>query len=222
MPYRLLTILVPLALASTVQAGPWLREEGTTFSAVSASTTYYLDTSSQTYLEYGLTQETTLVGDLNMTRQRYSDESGHATVSLRRALSKPDATSKLAYELGVGVGWAGSEALPHLRTGLSWGRGIKWREKSGWATVEAAVIWGLNDAQNMTKLDTTAGINFTDVTAGMIQLYTTEMDGKIFAIIAPSLVFTPRDSKFRIQIGMEGEIGNLDNTALKLGLWREF
>lgn len=222
MPYWFLIIFITFAFATTAQAGPWLREKGTTFSAVSVATTYYLDTSSQTYIEYGLTDKTTLVGDLSMIRLRYAPQSGYATVSVRRAFSKPDATSKLAYEIGVGAGWIGSMTLPHLRTGLSWGRGIKWGDTSGWTTVEASAIWDLTYAQHIAKLDMTLGMNFTDVTKGMIQLYTAEIAGETVATIAPSLVFTPRERKFSIQVGAESQIGNMRNSALKLGLWREF
>lgn len=208
--------------ASSAQAGPWLREKGSTFTAASVAMTYYLDTSSQTYLEYGLTDATTLVGDLSVIRLHNAPESGYATLSIRRALSKPDATSKWAYELGVGVGWIGAETLPHLRTGLSWGRGMEWGDKSGWATIEASAVWDLTYARHIAKIDMTLGIQVTEVTAGMIQLYTAHMFDDTVATIAPSVIFSPKESKFRIQIGTESQLGNLENTAVKLGLWREF
>ena len=219
---HLLIIFITFALVSTAHAGPWLREKGTTFTAVSVATAYYLDTSNQTYLEYGLTDKTTLVGDLSMIHLRNTPQSGYAKVSVRRALSKPDAASKLAYEIGVGVGWIGEYTLPHLRTGLSWGRGIKWGERSGWATVEASAIWDLTHSNHIAKLDMTLGMKFTDVTKGMFQLYAAEIAGEAIATIAPSLVFTPKERKFSIQVGAEAQIGNMQNSALKLGLWREF
>ena len=154
--------------------------------------TYYLDTSSQTYLEYGLTDATTLVGDLSMIRLHNAPESGYATLSIRRALSKPNATSKWAYELGIGVGWIGAQTLPHLRTSLSWGRGMEWGDKSGWATVEASAVWDLTYAQHIAKIDMTLGIQITEVTAGMIQLYTAHMFDENVATIAPPVIFGPK------------------------------
>lgn len=222
MLHCLLITLVTLAIASTADAGPWLREKGTTFSAVSVATTYYLDTSSQTYIEYGLTDKTTLIGDLNMVRLRYGPQSGAATVSIRRALSKPDAATKLAYELGVGVGWIGDYTLPHLRAGMSWGRGIKWGDTSGWTTVEASTMRELTYGEHIHKLDLTVGLNFTEVTKGMFQVYAAEIFGQAVATIAPSLVFSPPERKFSIQIGAETQIGDTHNSALKIGLWREF
>lgn len=219
---RLVLIMCAILFAQSAVAGPWLREKGSGFMAASFASTYYLDTASQTYLEYGLTDTTTLIADVGYLRPRYALGGGYATLSMRRALGSPDAKSKWAYELGVGVGWLGSETLPHLRTALSWGRGMNWGDKSGWATVEAAVIWDLMHEQHVTKIDTTLGMNFTDVTAGMLQIYTAHLEGGSIATFAPSLIFSPKKSKFRLQLGAESEVGNPGNSAIKLGLWREF
>ncbi|MCX7567850.1 hypothetical protein OS189_16010 [Sulfitobacter sp. F26169L] len=181
-----------------------------------------MDTASQSYLEHGLTDKTTIVANIGMARLRHSPSGGYATFSMRRALSAPDATSKWAYEVGVGAGWLGDEVLPHLHTGLSWGRGVTWGKKSGWATIEAAVIWDLTDALHLGKVDATFGINFTDVTAGMLQIYTAHTSEQHIATFAPSVIFSSKVSKFKIQIGTESQIGNLGNSAIKLGLWREF
>jgi hypothetical protein len=220
-PYRFLIVLFLIAVAQTGHAGPWLRDKGKTFSATSFSSTYYLETSSQTYLEYGLTEATTLVGNFGTSRLHYSPHTGYATASIRRALSAPEAPSKWAYELGIGMAWSGDDRERHLRTGLTWGMGNKWRDKSGWITVEAVALWDMTNARHLAKLDTTVGLNFTDVTAGMLQLYTAYADHGS-ATLAPSLVFTPAKSKFRIQVGAESKIGEFDNSALKIGLWREF
>jgi hypothetical protein len=220
--HRLIISLACLGLAQTATAGPWLREKGSTFTAVSFATTYYLETASQTYLEYGLSKKTTLVADIGLTRLNSSPDGGYVTLSFRRALSAPDAKNKWAYEMGAGVGWLGDETLPHLRTGLSWGHGTTWGKKSGWMTVEGAINWGLTNELHVAKLDTTVGVNFTKVTSGMLQLYTAHIAGNSIATIAPSIVIAPKSNKFRIQLGSESQIGNLGNSALKIGLWREF
>ena len=72
------------------------------------------------------------------------------------------------------------------------------------------------------KLDMTLGMNFTEVTKGMLQIYAADISGSAAATIAPSIVFSPKKKKFSVQIGTESQIGNFDNSALKLGLWREF
>lgn len=222
MLHRLIPIFIIALIGTMTQAGPWLREQGSAFMEVSFASTYTLDTASQTYLEYGLSDKTTVIADIGMFRPRNALHGGIATFSLRRALSAPDARSKWAYELGAGVGWLGDEILPHFRTGVSWGRGTSWAETSGWMTVEAAVIWDLTYAQHVSKVDATLGVNFTDITTGMLQLYTAHVDGTTIATLAPSLVFKPEKGKFRVKLGGEAEIGNWDNSALKIGLWRDF
>ncbi|KIN74905.1 hypothetical protein [Sulfitobacter guttiformis] len=219
---RLLPALLLIILAGSSKAGPWLREKGSSFTASSISATYFLDTSSQTYLEYGLTDKTTLIADISMLRLRFAPESGYAIFSLRRALSTPDATSKWAYEAGIGAGWIGVQTLPIARAGLSWGRGIKLGEKSGWATIEASLVWDVTFGEHIAKLDTTVGLNFTDLTAGMLQLYTVDIAGETAATLAPSVVLSPDWTKFRFQFGAESELGNIEKSAIKLGLWREF
>lgn len=214
--------LIAIAWGTPAVASPWLREKGTGFSASSFSTTYYLETSTQTYLEYGLTGKTTLVAHIGMLRSYTNPRGGHATFSFRRALSKPDAPAKWAYELGIGAGWQGELAKPQLRTALSFGKGMKWRETSGWMTVEAAVIWDVSAQDHLGKVDATLGMNFTDVLTGMVQVYTAHASGKSAASIAPSLIVKPGWSPFQLQIGAESELGDPDNSALKIGLWRTF
>jgi len=218
----ILILILTAGLAHSVQAGPWLREKGSTFTANSVTGTYYLDTTSQTFIEYGLSAKTTLIADIGMVRPRFGPYAGYATLSMRRALSSPEARSKWAYEFGVGVGWVGAETLPHLRTALSWGRGITLGEKTGWMTAEAAVVWDLTYALHVTKLDATVGLNFTEKTSGMLQVYAANLADTSIATIAPSLVFSPIYTKFRVQLGTETVLGQVANSALKISLWREF
>lgn len=222
MPHRLILILAIVFFGQAAYAGAWLREQGAGFMAVSVVGTYYLDTSSQTYLEYGLSDKSTIIADVWMNRPRYDPPRGIVTISMRRALSAADAQAKWAYEFGVGAGWVGTQIRPHLRTGLSWGRGMTWGQKSGWMGVDAAVLWDLEQAAHLTKVDATFGTNFTDVTTGMIQVYTAHIDGTHSVTLAPSLVFNPQKSNFRVKVGTESLLGSLENTALKLEFWREF
>jgi len=222
MVLRLVLLLICLALPQEGTTGPWLREKGSTFTAVSIAGTYYLDTATQTYIEYGLTEKITIVADVSTARFLYAPPSGYATLSFRRALGAKDATSKWAYEVGVGTGWIGEMLLPHVRTALSWERGVTWGKKSGWMTVEGAVVWDMTYALHVAKLDTTVGLNLTEKTKGMIQLYAMHAAGESIATIAPSVVYSPENTKFSIQFGTESEIGRLYNSAVKISIWREF
>lgn len=219
---RFIVAFLIMIVPQIAAAGPWLREKGSSFTAVSISGNYALETASQTYLEYGLSDKTTLIGDVGMARFHYFPNTGYATFSLRRALGSTDATSKWAYELGLGAGWIGEEVLPQIRTALSWGRGITLGEKSGWMTVESAVLWDVTYALHVAKIDTTVGLNLTDKTKGMLQLYTAHAVGETIATLAPSVVYSPENTKFSIQLGAESQIGHWDNAAIKIGIWREF
>lgn len=222
MTHLLIPILVIVLFGQAAHAGAWLREKGAGFMAVSFAGTYYLDTTTQSYHEYGLSDKTTIIADVTMTRPRYDVPGGVATVSLRRALSAENARAKWSYDFGVGAGWVGAEIRPHLRTGLSWGRGMTWGQKSGWMGVDGAIIWDLGQAVHLTKIDATFGANFTDVTTAMVQFYTAHINGAHSATLAPSLVFNPKQSSFRMKLGTESPLGRLESTALKLELWREF
>ena len=215
-------LIICVSATTSVQAGPWLRKKGSTFTSASINATYFRDIGTATYLEYGLRENMTIGADINTSMNRLGERSGAATLFLRRALGPNKGAHRWAYELGVGADWKGDLILPHLKTGVSWGKGYTLREKSGWMTVDASIKWDLSQGQHHGKLDATLGMNFSDQTTGMVQLYLAQLDQKFFATLAPSVVFKPRKRKFKIQIGAEIPSENAQNTALKLGIWREF
>ncbi|MGJ8546464.1 MAG: hypothetical protein ACSHWZ_13550 [Sulfitobacter sp.] len=211
-----------LLTAPALDAGPWLREKGKTFSANSFTINAYLETSSGTYIEHGLSPRMTIGVDVSQYRSFTALPSGSATLFLRRSLVAQDRPFKLAYELGAGTDWHGAAYAPHLKTALSYGRGLQWAGKSGWMTFEAAVIWDIAQDRHEVKFDSTLGLDFTDHFTGMLQLYLSHQDSTGFATLAPSLLLTPKDSRFRFQIGVETPLGKTDRTAFNFGLWTEF
>ena len=211
-----------LCAGTTAQAGPWLREKGSTFSSVSVSATYFRDFGTATYLEYGLREHMTIGADISTFTSSEGARSGFATLFLRRALGANQGKSRWAYELGIGSAWEGDLILPHIKTAVSWGRGYTLREKSGWMTVDASIKWDLMQGEHAGKLDATVGMNFSDRTTGMLQLYLAHLDHKFYATLAPSVVIKPGKRKFKIQIGTEIPTDDAKNTVLKLGIWREF
>lgn len=220
---RFFTILVLItSLAAPATAGPWLREKGKSFTSVSFATTWDLKSSTSSYLEYGFRDNMTIGADVGVFRSPLEGQTGFATVFLRRPLGRNEGTSRLAYELGVGASWADDIVSPHIKTGLTWGRGFQLRDKGGWMTVDASVRWDLGHSLQVTKIDSTVGLNFTDKFTGMFQLYVTNTQGETFATVAPSLIYTPKSGKFKIQIGVEALVDEISNPAIKLGLWREF
>jgi len=77
-------------------------------------------------------------------------------------------------------------------------------------------------SQEFIKLDATAGLDFTEATTGMAQVFIAYTEGETYAKFAPSIVLSPSFSKYRVQLGGEVPFDAPENTALTLSLWREF
>lgn len=173
-----LTLLACQLSPAAAPAGPWLREEGTTFISSSFSATYFYDLSQSTYIEYGLRETLTLGFDLNTAQSRFGQQSGHATVFFRFPLGEPTEMGRWAYDIGAGASWSGDLISPHLRAGLSWGRGSTLGAHNGWLTVDTSARWEFGFSQEVIKIDSTAGLDFTPVTTGMAQVFLTYTGGE--------------------------------------------
>jgi hypothetical protein len=218
----LLIALFVLIIAPPVPAGPWLREDGAVFSSTSVGMTRNRDINSSTYLEYGLTGQTTLGFDLNLSASLHSGDEGRAVLFFRRALGPTDRQSKFAYELGMGAAWGSYGTRPRIKAGLTWGRGIAMGDKSGWVTLDGSVILDLKTRARKAKIDGTIGLNLSDAITGIFEINLGHSDGNSFATVAPSLVLKPKFTKFQIQLGVQSPIGNSRPNQIKIGLWREF
>ncbi len=217
-----LVILSCLSLATPALAGPWMREKGATFTSASFTLNYFYETGSNTYLEYGLRDDMTVGADIGIFRNSTIGQSGTATLFLRRPLGNRDGKNLWAYELGVGASWQGMLISPHFKTALTWGHGITFRGKGGWTSIDTSIRWDLGYAAHLVKIDGTVGLNMSDRFAGMFQIYVSHSKGDTAAILAPSVIYTPRKGKSRWQLGLENPIGDRRRTAIKFGLWREF
>jgi hypothetical protein len=217
-----LACLVLICLCGTARAGPWMRETGRTFTSATFTLNQFRETTSQSYFEHGLRDDLTWGLDIGYITDRFGTQSGYGTLFLRRPLNDPRARSLWAYEVGAGVAWVGPRVLPHLKGGLSWGRGIELGARQGWLSVDASAAWQIDSGAYVAKVNTTFGLDFTERTTGMVQLFLADVNGIHTATLAPAIVFRAGDSKFRVQVGTESPLGNVRNTSLKIGLWREF
>lgn len=211
-------------IVSPAHAGAWLREKGSSFTSFSLSTSWFHDTRSSSYLEFGITQTSTVGIDLGLSRNQKGKKLAYGTVFLRRALGANNGPNTWAYEVGLGAtyGGAGTEALPHIKTGLSFGRGINVKGRGGWIAADAAVLWGLQEDNHVAKLDTTLGLNFNDTLSGILQLNLAHQEGDTFSYFEPSFVIKPGKGGLKLQIGLITPLDETNNTSLKLGLWHEF
>jgi len=217
-----LTFCLMLCAANTANAGAWMRAEGTTFTSTAFSANYFRDISSTTYIEHGLRDDVTVGLDVAYFTSRFGTTSGYGTVFIRRPLNWGADTTHWAYELGAGTAWAGELVLPHVKAGLSWGRGFQLGERYGWMTVDASITVDVTYGQPLSKIDATVGMGLTEQVKGMMQVYLSHLEGETFTTLAPSVVYSPKASKLSIQFGAQSTLGLWDDTALKLGIWREF
>lgn len=208
--------------AAPALAGAWLREKGKTFVASTFSITYFYDISQSTYLEYGLRDELTLGADITTFQSSLGLQSGSATLFLRLPLGEPTDRGRWTYDLGAGAGWVGDIVSPHVKAGLSWGRGFSVKEKNGWLSVDASVKWDFGLGSQEIKLDSTAGLDFSNFASGMLQLFVSSTPAGTFTKVAPSVIFSPKGGKYRFQVGSEIPVDAPENTSIKLGLWRQF
>ena len=222
---RIKTLACCLALSlggSPAFAGAWLRETGKAFLATSFTLNKQGDLTNALYLEYGYSPKATFGADLSFGRAAKGPENGTLTLFIRRDLGAKDRKYRLAYELGLGADWSAGAALPHMKATLSWGRGIQISGKSGWATLDASHTHSLGNLANVTKLDATLGLNFSDHYSGMIQIFTSHSDGDTNTSIAPSVILNAAKGKTRYQFGLEAPLSGTADPALKIGLWRDF
>ncbi|MBY5934773.1 hypothetical protein KUV51_17330 [Tateyamaria omphalii] len=170
------------------------------------------------YLEYGLRPKLTLGAkiDVNMTSGRMGDGTGF--LFFRKPVRTGERAYKIAYDIGLGSTFGGNSD-PLLRTGLSYGRGIKMWDRYGWLAIDGAIEWALDDNPDMLKLDTTIGLNLNDRFKVMMQVFVSDTDGQTATTLAPSLVWQPKPKGRSFVFGVEGEDGIF---ALKLGIWRSF
>lgn len=209
---RLALTLLLMTLASGAQAGAWLQEHKKGFLSYSIvyEETGRLD--GTFYAEYGARPKLTLGAkiDAQMTLGRLGGGTGF--LFFRKPIPTGDRDYKLAYDIGIG-GTFRMVMEPLLRTGLSYGRGIKLGERHGWVALDGAVEWALDEGPNTLKLDSTIGLGINDRFKVMMQVFATSADSNT------SVIWQPKPDGASFVLGVEDEDGIL---ALKLGLWRSF
>jgi len=222
----LLASVLWLCAAVAAVAGPWPRDKGAGFVAISADGMHR-----QIFVEYGIGADWTL--GVEATRRK-----GHRDPALvgfvRHAFWRGEQGAILSAGLGIEgreshaarfwAHMAGTRELA-VRAELSWGKGFQSRWGVGWMMVEAQLERVLTEdwigARHSGKLDATIGVTPTDRIKVMVQAQgwmrqggrpmlriepaAAVRIGRAHLVAAPSIgVMGPRDPR------------------LKLGLWLEF
>ena len=197
-------------------AGPWMRAEGTGFSATTAeiapSERYGFQLYNSVYGEYGLTPRLTIGidggGDML--------GNGNGLIFLRFPL-RDGRRSHMAGEIGIGARWSLTELTPLLRPGVSWGRGLTLWGKSGWTTLDATLTIPGDGGTILPKLDALIGLDTGERMKLMLGL-TIEHHGPT---LSPSLAYRVWD-KYHATLGLRLRSERQGAHCLTFGFWQDF
>lgn len=215
-------LLIWQCMASTAYAGAWLREKGTGFTSLSFGATQFSETTNALYIEYGLSDKTTIGLNISSFTNALNVRNGFGNLFMRRAIGPTDRPNKWAYEIGVGGLWGNEKHLPTFKTAISWGRGFQIKERSGWVNVDAAFVYEPTLGQNIAKLDAALGMNFGGITTGLLEVTISSQNSETYGALEPSVLLRPKDSSFSVKLGAQIPFDEQEKAALKLGIWRKF
>lgn len=230
-----------LLLSSASLAGPWARDPGGFFAALSAERDREDNRYASLYTEYGLGPRNTLGLELGDTRSE-------RTVLLwwQRALGRGGGPNHWAVSLGLGAIWRDGRHHPLGQIGTGWGRGfdsipvLRLLPGGGWLAVEtrsklAAITREFPDEPNVIwedptyltpetahKLDLTLGWHATDALMLINQFRFEQRDdtgfsGKL-AVSAVRGLWGPA----KLELGVIAPLTGPGEAAVKLGTWFEF
>jgi len=208
--------------ATTAQAGPWPREKGTGFSAVTASYRYAPETNTYDseggfYLEGGWKDRVTIGFNALDTLEDYR----HAYGFVRWAATAPENRMKLAFTLGAGASNRNGEWGPMTRIAVSAGRGFD-TFRSGWWSVTAAVedhnLW----TETLYKLDMTIGLNLTKNLKSILDVEASRRRGSADSLTVRGYLAFPLNAKSHFLIGLEAKDAGQRRYGIRAGLWHRF
>lgn len=225
-----------LVLSCPAQAGPWPREEGHSFVALTVENDQAGNSHAGFYAEYGLSRRRTLGLEINHTDV---GETG-AMVWYQRSLDRGQGPNRLSWSMGLGAIRRGGELLPQSQVALMWGRGFSGLWDGGWMTAEArikvagkteeiTIREGLTQVEYtyltpdvLGKLDLTLGVRPDPSWALVNQLrLESRKDGDFSARFASSVVYD-LPGPARLEGGLVAPLSGPGEPAVKIGTWLEF
>lgn len=210
----LLALSLGACLTGQATAGPWLRTSGETFLSFSVEVSDPDDFYVTAYGEYGLRPDLTLGLDLGIKDNGLDKAIAFAL----RALTGPESVLQVALALGVGI----SDDKGVLRPGVNIGRGVTLGQRNGWVALELYAVINPDDAEHYEHIDLTLGMDLSAHSKAMFQVFSNgnPVDGEGLKM-GPSLIIAPNPGQY-FQIGVLAGIRDTDDTAIKLGVWRNF
>ncbi|KIC37724.1 hypothetical protein RA27_21085 [Ruegeria sp. ANG-R] len=216
-----LICMLLLALGAPARAGAWLREKGSSFTAISVTAFREEDDvykyKSSLYAEWGLRPKLTI----GLDAEEHQDLYGHALVFARVPVADFGPAGRLAAEFGVGAHHRQYGAWAMYKTTLSYGKGIQTGIGGGWINIDAALEERTHEAL-IHKLDFTAGLSSGRRIDPLLQIETSYIsDRPWYWRVRPSLMYRPKTGNLTWILGAERN-SNDDNIGLKFALWRSY
>ncbi|MEP4978231.1 hypothetical protein [Ascidiaceihabitans sp.] len=199
-----------------------MREKGKGFFSTATKMTYGLTTTQSGYFEYGITDRLTFGASIDVNLEGGYATSGMGHLFVRKPLKWKLGKGLWAYQLGLGTRIDALGKHPYTKTSLHFGKGITWRDKGGWVSVDAEIEWALGSANNVMKVDMTVGLNISPRSKAMLQVYTNVTQYEARITLAPSYIFTPKAKKISYVIGLEAPTSSRNDFGIKLGVWQKF
>ena len=227
---RLLVLLV-WGIGTQASSGAWPRDKGHGFVSGSAlysisladvertltlgdSRDISINSYTALYMEYGLTDRLTVGLDLGHSVAGKVKSVGF----VRWPLPELGNGHRIALEIGTGR----IDGQNAIRPGISYGRGISWRQWSGWLAIDTLAEYRPKTASVDIKVDATFGLNMEKGRKAILQIQMGEQDGDPpFARLVGSVV-TPVYKRTHLELGFLSGLSGDDQVGVKLGFWHEF
>lgn len=209
-------------LPATASAGPWPREPGEVFTAVTGTYRYApeidrIGSDGGVYLEYGLSDRVTLGFDAMDDPDGYS----HAYGFLRWPLPDRDRALKLAFHLGAGASRQGQDWGRMTRLGLNMGRSTAFLRPGWWTLTAALEDHALLDAP-VYKLDATVGLQLLPRLKAFLDVETSQSAHTPDSVTLRGSVAWQSGPGTHFTLGIETRKSDARFFGLRLGLWRAF
>ncbi|WP_299984632.1 hypothetical protein [uncultured Ruegeria sp.] len=221
MVHLVLIFLLFITMGTPASAGAWLREKGSSFTAISlivfkAEDDIYKYKSSL-YAEWGLRPKLTI----GLDAEEHQDLYGHALVFARVPVADFGQAGRLAAEFGVGAHHRQYSAWAMYKATLSYGKGIQTGLGAGWINVDTALEYRTHEAL-IRKLDFTTGLSSGRRLDPLLQIETSYVsDRPWYWSVRPSLMYRPKTGKLSWIVGAERNSAH-DHIGFKFALWRSY
>lgn len=213
--------------APPAAAGPWPREEGTAFVAITPALAEAERRSGPAtnfdsfYVEWGLGGDATFAADFY--REGFGEEPWSGMVSLRRLLGQDDAGTLFSAELGMGLLAQPESAHDlRLRAGLSLGRGFGSSLGPGWTSLDLSFERRENAQDRVMKIDATLGLRPAPRSMLILQLFHETRTGAGTGLkLAPSTALEVTEG-MTLQLAGEMDLQRPEDAEMRVKIWLNF